>query len=532
VTRRARFDVVIVGSGINSLVCASLLTQRGRRVCVLERESVVGGCIRSASLTAPGFVHDTLSTLYPRFITAPHFPLLGPDLAAQGVTFLNTDIPTGVVMLDGRSLVFTRDRDRNAMAFDSFAKGDGAAYRRAMAEIEASAPITRALLGGDLRSWRTFQALAKGTWLHGFGGMARYFGDSLESCGAWLRGEFRSEVSRALFAPWLLHAGSSPEAALSGLLGKLILNTLERAGSPVVQGGSARLVEGFTRLIERGGGVVESHHDVVRVAVARGAAAGVIVSGGYTIHANTAVVANVTPTQLYGRLLADEAVPESIREEAKRYRYGLGQMQIHLALDELPQWPDPVLSRVGMLHVTAGLDTVSQAVSEAERGLLPAQATISVAQPASMDPTRVPRGKWILWIQLQELPRDGMLRGDALGVLAVPSDGRWTEVLREAYADRIIERLCALISNLRRAIVGRHVISPGDLAALNMNLVGGDAYSGACSLDQLALWRPSRSGGGHRTPIRRLLHIGASTHPGPSVAGISGLIAARKITRL
>jgi phytoene dehydrogenase-like protein len=531
VSKPDRFDVVIVGSGINSLVCAGLLTQRGRRVCVLERESVAGGCIRSAMLTAPGFLHDTLSTLYPRFITAPHFPLLGPDLAAQGVTFLNTEIPTGVVMLDGRSLVFTRDRNRNAAAFDLFAAGDGAAYRRAMAEIEANAAITRVLLGGDLKSWHTFQGLAKETWVRGFGGMARYFGGALESCGAWLREAFRSEVSRALFAPWLLHAGSSPEAALSGLLGKLILNTLERAGSPVVQGGGARLVEGFTRIVERGGGVVKNQRDVARVAVKRGAAAGVIASDGQTIHADTAVVANVTPTQLYGRLLADEVLSDSVRAEAMAFRYGLGQMQIHLALDELPRWPDSALSRVGMLHVTAGLDAVSQAINEAERGLLPAQATITVAQPVSVDPARAPRGKWIFWIQLQELPRDGMLRGDALGVLSVPPDGCWTEVLREAYADRIIERLCALIPNLRGSIVGRSVISPADLAALNVNLVGGDAYSGACSLDQLALWRPSRSGSGHGTPIHRLLHIGASTHPGPSLAGISGFIAAQKIAR-
>jgi phytoene dehydrogenase-like protein len=532
VSRSERFDVVIVGSGINSLVCASLLTQRGRRVCLLEREAIAGGCIRSAMLTAPGFMHDTLSTLYPRFVTAPHFPLLAPDLTAQGVKFMSTEIPTGVVMLDGRSLVFTRDRKRNARAFDSCAAGDGAAYQRAMAEIEASAAITRALLGGDLKSWHTFQVLAKETWTRGLGGMAQYFGGALEPCSAWLRGAFRSEVSRALFAPWLLHAGSSPEAAVSGLLAKLIVNTLERVGTPIVEGGGARLVEGFTRLIERGGGVVKKQHDVARVAMKRGAAAGVITSDGQVIDAKAAVVANVTPTQLYGRLLADEVLSDAVRSEAIGYRYGLGQMQIHLALDEVPRWPDAVLSRVGILHVTAGLDSVSQAMCEAERGLLPAQATITVAQPVSIDPTRAPKGKWIFWIQLQELPRDGMLRGDALGVLSVPPDGCWTRALREAYADRIIERLCALIPNLRGSIAGRQVISPADLASLNVNLVGGDAYSGACSLDQLTLWRPSRSGRGHRTPIRRLLHIGASTHPGPSLAGISGLIAAQKIVRL
>jgi phytoene dehydrogenase-like protein len=57
------FDVVIVGSGINSLVCAALLGKKGLRVCVLERAETLGGCIRTEELTVPGFRHDTLSTL-------------------------------------------------------------------------------------------------------------------------------------------------------------------------------------------------------------------------------------------------------------------------------------------------------------------------------------------------------------------------------------------------------------------------------------------------------------------------------------
>ena len=65
------YDVVIVGSGINSLVCAALLARRGRKVCVLERNDVAGGCIRTEELTQPGFRHDTLSTLYPLFVRRP-----------------------------------------------------------------------------------------------------------------------------------------------------------------------------------------------------------------------------------------------------------------------------------------------------------------------------------------------------------------------------------------------------------------------------------------------------------------------------
>jgi phytoene dehydrogenase-like protein len=168
-------------------------------------------------------------------------------------------------------------------------------------------------------------------------------------------------------------------------------------------------------------------------------------------------------------------------------------------------------------------------VNQAEAGLLPEAATIVVAQPIAIDPSRAPPGSWIFWIQLQELPRDGALKGDAAGAITVGSDGRWTPEIREAYADRIVARLCAQIPNLEASIIGRHVISPADLQALNINLVGGDPYSGACGLDQYLLWRPSPQGGNHETCVRGLYHIGASTHPGPGLGGMSGYMAAKHI---
>lgn len=525
----AHYDVVLIGSGINSLVCAALLARRGRKVCVLERNDVAGGCIRTDELTLPGFRHDTLSTLYPLFVSAPHFAELGPALAEKGVHFVNTDAPTAVVLPDGRSLVFGRKREANIATFEAMAAGDGAAFQHAMADIETTADLTFGLLGNALWNRKSAGLIGRELWRRGPRGLVETVGGVMQSCRDWLEDGFRSDLVRALFAPWILHVGLSPEATLSAHMGKLILLTLEMFGSPMVVGGSDRIVAGFRAIIEERGGVVRTSAEVSEILTENGQATGVRLASGEVIAASRAVVANVTPTQLYGKLLPELPNLTHAREAAAAYRYGRGEMQIHLALDAPPAWTDPALGKVAMLHLTGGLDAVSKAVNEAERGLLPAEATTVVAQPVALDPSRAPDGKSILWIQLQELPRDGRLRGDAAGKIAVPDDGRWVPEVRDAYADRIIDRLCTHIPNLRESIIGRRVFGPGDLPVLNVNLVDGDPYSGSCTLDQFMLWRPAGSMGGHATAVRKLYHIGASTHPGPGLGGMSGFLASQAI---
>jgi len=257
-----------------------------------------------------------------------------------------------------------------------------------------------------------------------------------------------------------------------------------------------------------------------------GRATGVRTEDGETLVARRAVICNVTPTQLYGRLLE---LRGPLADAGSRFRFGRSAMQIHFALSEPPQWDgDERLAQTAIVHVTPGLDGVSRAVNEAERGLLPAEATIVVGQPLTIDESRTPAGRGLLWIQLQELP--WRVKGDAAGEIDT-GDGRWTESLRERYADRIQRRLARHIPSLESSLLERVALSPADLQTANINLERGDPYSGSLALDQNFLWRPFAQQPGHRTPVRSLFHIGASTWPGPGLGGGSGTLVARELLR-
>lgn len=519
-----KYDFIIVGSGINSLVCAALLAKKGHKVIVLERNDRLGGCIRTEEITLPGFKHDVLSCWHPLFVTSPAYAALKDDLHNNGLEYLNTDTPTAALLPDNRFFILKRSREENIKNMQTLATGDGAAYTRAMQELEQTADLSFGLLGNELWSWSTLRLLLTEVYKNGLHGLAAYFGHSLQSCRAWLDKEFNAAEVKACIAPWVLHTGLGPESSVSAHMARLICFTLEQAGMPVVKGGSYQIVVAFQRVIEANGGVVCTNVDVNKILVRDNTAIGVSLLAGQEYFAAKAVICNVTPTQLYQRLLDAAHVPANIAEQTANYTYGRGDMQIHLALNEAPAWPDPALNDVAMVHVTPGLDGVSRAVNEAERGLLPDTATICVGQPTVLDPSRAPDGKWILWLQLQELPRS--IKGDAAAEIETPVDGCWNEQVREAYADRIVERLCRHIPNLKRAIIGRCVLSPVDLENMNINLVGGDPYSGAASLEQFLLWRPLRATKNHTTPVKRLYHIGASTHPGAGLGGVSGYLVA------
>ncbi len=531
VPRVAGFDAVFVGSGINALAGAALLAKEGWSVCVLERDDRLGGCIRTSSdLTRPGFTHEVLASWHPLFTGSPAYAELKPELDARGVEYLNTELPTGAAFPDGSAAFLTTSLDDNVAELARHAAADGPAWAAMFDAFMGNADLSFGVLGTELWSPAGLGLGRQALRRFGRRGALEFFGSVLASCRDWLDDTFESDAAHGLLAPWVLHTGLGPDQATSGFMTQVIACALQLGGMPVPKGGGSVLVDALAGIVRDAGGEVRTGSEVERVLVAGGKATAVRLVGGETIRAERAIVAGVTPTQLYGGMLGEGDVPPAVSRASERFRYGRAAMQIHFALSERPDWyGDERLARTAIVHVTPGLDGVSRAVNEAERGLRPAEAPIACGQPMAVDASRAPDGSWILWIQLQELPA-GPVKGDAAGEIDV-GGGTWTEALREAYADRITARLGRHVQNLERATLERVVLSPADIARLNVNLVGGDIYSGSCALDQNFLFRPTPQTPGHSTPVDGLWHVGASTHPGPGLGAGSGYLVYKELTK-
>jgi hypothetical protein len=76
------------GGGHNGLACAVYLAKAGWDVIVLERNREVGGAVRSAEITQPGFVHDLFAMNQNLFRGSPIYRDFRNDLERHGLRYI------------------------------------------------------------------------------------------------------------------------------------------------------------------------------------------------------------------------------------------------------------------------------------------------------------------------------------------------------------------------------------------------------------------------------------------------------------
>ena len=501
-------DAIVIGSGPNGLVAATMLARAGWSVTVLEGNDVAGGAIASQAMTAPGYIHDPYSAFYGMLHASPVFTELGLDRRVEWARF---DVPMAAALAPERASALYADVDRTAKALGAFAPADEAAWRELVQWWDKIGQhFLRMMLsplgaiGPTLRVGRAVK-VKRGLELAQI---------MLAPIATVASQRFASVEAQALLCAGACHADVSTAAAGSAP-GALILALLSQTKNmPVPIGGAGKLAEAFNAAATEAGAVVVTGAKVKRVIVRNGRAVGVETDDGRSFSARRAVVADTNARKLFGGLVTEDELPAEFVSRLSWFRSGSGMYKLDLALDAFPAWTAEGLGASGHLHLVGTPGDMARAYGEIDAGMLPTEPMLIVGQQSLVDASRAPAGGHTLWVETHVPTR--------------PREGTWAEC-RDRFTARVLDRLEAFAPGLRGHIVGMAVNTPPDLEARNPNLVGGDLTGGTMSLQQQLVFRPVRGWFRYATPIKGLYLCSASAHPGGGVHGMAGRNCAQRV---
>src|SRR5579872_4706958 len=137
-----QFDVVIIGAGHNGLVTAAYLARAGRRVLVLERRELVGGCSVTEEIW-PGYKVSSAayltSLLQERIIQDLELPRFGYQVDAKDPAFFSA-------FPDDRYLFMWQDGRRTLKEIAKFSKHDAEVFPAYEHHLERLAEVVESLL--------------------------------------------------------------------------------------------------------------------------------------------------------------------------------------------------------------------------------------------------------------------------------------------------------------------------------------------------------------------------------------------------
>lgn len=497
-------DAVVVGAGPNGLVAANALADAGWDVVLVEEQDEVGGAVRSAEVTAPGFTNDLFSAFYPLAAASPIIRDLG--LESHGLAWSHAPEVMAHALDDGRAAVLHRDRDATAAGLEAEAAGDGDAWLAMCAEWQrVRDPVLDALftpfppVAAGLRILRRLKAadtldLARLAVLP-----VRRLADE----------RFRGYGAKLILTGNAMHADIPPDAAGSGVFGWLLAMLGQEVGFPVPQGGAGELAQALRRRAESLGAQVRTGTPVTEVLVEGGRAAGVRLADGGVVRTRRAVLADVTAPALYRRLLARQQLPPRLLRDLDRFQWDNPTVKVNWALDHPVPWQNPGAAGAGTVHLGVDDTGFVDFAADLSAGRAPQRPFLLFGQMTTADPTRSPAGTESAWAYTH-LPA-----------------GRWDEQQVDEHVERMEQAVERVAPGFRGHQVARHVQRPSDLEAADANLVGGAVNGGTSALHQQLVFRPAPGLGRPETPVPGLFLAGASAHPGGGVHGACGWNAAR-----
>lgn len=462
------FDAVVVGSGPNGLAAAITLQRAGLSVLIVEAKDSIGGGLRAAEITLPGYVHDICAAIHPMAVSSPFFTSI--PLHEHGLEFIMPQYAAAHPFVDGDAAILQHSLEATA---ESLGK-DSSSYLKVIKPLAEQFEALMQDILGPLTIPRHPVLLAS-------------FGLNALKPAHILANKFHTKEARGLWGGMVAHSILPLTKIATSAIGLVLLSAGHTKGWPIPKGGSGSIAKALASYFTSLGGKIKTDFYVRSLD---------------QLPSSHTVLFDLTPRQLLE--IAGHKFSDLYKTQLKRYRYGMGVFKVDWALDSPIPFTSSACRQAGTVHIGNTFEEIAASEHDTWNGKHAAQPFVLLAQPSIFDSSRAPEGKHTAW-----------------GYCHVPH-GSTVDM-----TDAIEKQIERFAPGFRDRILSRNRMNTAQLENYNSNYIGGDINGGAVTIGQL-FTRPALRFSPYRTSAKGLYICSSSTPPGPGVHGMNGYHAARR----
>ena len=468
---KREYDAVVVGSGPNGLAAAIVLQQQGLSVLVVEAKGTIGGGMRTAELTLPGFKHDICSAIHPMAAGSPFFKTL--PLEKHGLEYIYPPLAATHPFDDGTAAILSRSLEDTARMLGK----DEAAYLRLLKPIVRDWPLLAPEILAPLHVPKHPLVMGR-------------FGLKGLTAATWLSKMFSTKQGKGLLGGMAAHS-IQPLSNLATSAIALVLMAVGHAENwPIPKGGSQAIAAALASHFVSLGGKIECNFYVRSL---------------QQLPSSHAILFDITPRQLLQ--IAGHRFSSLYKWQLERYRYGMGVYKIDWALETPIPFTAEACLHAGTIHIGNTFEEITCSELQSAEGKIVDKPFVLLAQQSQFDPSRAPAGKHTAWAYCH-----------------VPNGSK---VNRVNAIEQQVERFAP---GFRERILQRHVMNSMEMEEYNPNYIGGDINGGVIDIGQL-FTRPALRLSPYRTSAKGLYICSSSTPPGGGVHGMCGYHAAKRVLK-
>ncbi len=516
------YDAVIVGGGHNGLVTAFYLARAGRKVLVLERREMVGGCAVTESIW-PGYRVSTasylVSLLQQKIVDDMQLERHGYRVDPKDPAFFSP-------FPDGRYFFTWQDGGKTLAEIAKFSKRDAARMPEFEEQLERLAKLVESLLLvcpppfppqgiGEIIEYLKLAGRLRGLSATDMVALVKIF---TMSAADYLDEWFESpEVKVTLATDGVIGANGGPRSPGTAYI--LLHHCMGGVGGKrglwgFVRGGMGAVSDAMASAAKAAGAEIRCGVNVARILVKENRAVGVVLANGDEISAKM-VASNLDPKRTFLKLLDASILPPEFARTIQHFRCEGISAKINLGVKALPNFKAlPGASaphHKATMHICPSMDYVEKAWDDAKYGKPSERPMLEMTCPSLYDPTLAPEGRHVIGIFLQYAPY----------TLRV---GSWTE-LREPFFKRVLKIIDEYAPGFSSGIEHAELLTPVDLET-RYGITGGNIFHGEMAIDQMFSLRPAARYANYKTPVAGLYLCGSGAHPGGGVMGAPGHNAA------